>query len=331
MVERDKLPGGAELRKGVPQAAHAHGLLASGYRVMDGYFPGMMDSLRDAGVPFGDVSGDFLWFQYGRWKLRHQSGLKGIVVSRPALEAAVRDGVRKVPNIRILDDTDADVPTYDAGRGAVTGVKVTNRTNGQEEELGADLVVDATGRGSQAPKWLEQWGFGRPQEVTVKVDVGYATRVFKRGPGDFHNSVGAVIAGRPPEESRFAAVLAAEGPRWVVTLAGMIGDYPPTDEEGWLAYAKSLPTEDTYRLATTAEPIGGYDYRGTVDAAPIAAITPTAAAGAILRGVARNQACIVFPVSNRLLLGARRVLPGLVDYFTSRQLATSAVPLEATP
>ncbi|MFN7950728.1 MAG: SDR family oxidoreductase [bacterium] len=80
-----------------------------------------------------------------------------------------------------------------------------------------------------------------------------------------------------------------------------------------------------------AEPIGRYDYRATVEAAPIRPITPTAAARAILRGVARNRACIVFPSGNRLLLGLRRVLPALVDHLTARQLEASAVPLEIAP
>lgn len=84
-------------------------------------------------------------------------------------------------------------------------------------------------------------------------------------------------------------------------------------------------------IFAAAEPIEGYDYRATVEAAPIAPISPEAAASAILRGAARDQACIVFPGTNRVLLGVRRVLPGLVDHFTARQLARTAVPLEATP
>lgn len=80
-----------------------------------------------------------------------------------------------------------------------------------------------------------------------------------------------------------------------------------------------------------AVPIGRYDYRATVEAAPIAPIPPARAASAILGGVARNQPCIVFPPVNRLLLGVRRVWPGLVDHFTAWQLAKSAVPLEAHP
>src|SRR5580765_1559936 len=103
IVERDRLPEEPVVRKGVPQSAHAHGLLASGYRVMDGYFPGMMDELEALGAPRGDVVGDFLWFQCGRWKLRHHSGLRCITVSRPCLEAAVRRRVQALRNVTVLD------------------------------------------------------------------------------------------------------------------------------------------------------------------------------------------------------------------------------------
>jgi len=53
LVERDALPERDESRKGVPQSNHAHGLLASGYRAMDEYFPGMMGRARGARSPAG--------------------------------------------------------------------------------------------------------------------------------------------------------------------------------------------------------------------------------------------------------------------------------------
>lgn len=78
IVERDLLPDGAAPRKGVPQSVHAHGLLAGGYRVMDRCFPGMMQELNAQGAPLGDSVGDFLWFQCGHWKLRHESAFVGL-------------------------------------------------------------------------------------------------------------------------------------------------------------------------------------------------------------------------------------------------------------
>src|SRR5215510_9249470 len=178
LVERDALPERDESRKGVPQSNHAHGLLASGYRAMDQYFPGMMDELEALGAPRGDVVGDFLWFQYGRWKLRHNSGLRGITVSRPCLEAAVRRRVRAIRNVAFLQGTDGVKPVFDAAAGRVTGLDVRSRGGQRAETLAADLVVDASGRGSQSSAWLQEWGCGQPDVVTVKIDVGYSTRVF---------------------------------------------------------------------------------------------------------------------------------------------------------
>jgi 2-polyprenyl-6-methoxyphenol hydroxylase-like FAD-dependent oxidoreductase len=257
LVERDVLPPGADGRKGVPQGSHAHGLLASGCRVLDGYFGGMMDELAAAGAPRGDVTGDFLWYQYGGWKLRHDSGLRGMTVSRPALEGAVRRRVRALPNVAVLDGCDVERPLFDAELGRVTGVAVRRRGSQHEETLVADLVVDATGRGSRSPRWLDEWGFGRPPVRSIRVDVGYATRILERRRGDFRGSIGGIVASTPPESTRYAAVLAAEGGRWVVTLAGMLGDYPPTDEAGWLGWARTLPVPDVYALARGNRSVGG--------------------------------------------------------------------------
>lgn len=255
IVERDVLPDSADLRKGTPQAAHAHGLLASGYRVMDAYFPGMMDALAGLGAPRGDVVGDFLWFQYGRWKLRHESGLRGIAVSRPCLEAAIRQRMRALPGITFAEGVDAREPAFDPAAGRVTGL-IARARDGHTSTLPADLVVDASGRGSRSPAWLVAWGFEEPPLVSVKVDVGYATRVFERIPGSFYYANGGIVSGTPPGGTRYAAVLAAEGGRWVVTLAGIAGDYPPTDEAGWLRYAASLPVSAVHDLVSTARPLG---------------------------------------------------------------------------
>jgi len=255
VVERDTLPDGAEPRHGVPQSAHAHGLLAGGYRVMDEYFPGMMQELNALGAPLSDVVGNFLWFQYGRWKLRFNSGLRGIAVSRPCLEAAIRRRVKTLPNMRFLEGVDAAEPTFDARAGRVTGLIVRRRNPTVEDRLAADLVVDATGKGSRSPRWLEEWGFRQPEAIVVKVNVGYATRIFERRSGDFFNSSGGVVSGTPPRDTRYAAVLAAEGGRWVVTLVGTAGDYPPTDEKEWMEFAASLPVSAVHDLAVKARPL----------------------------------------------------------------------------
>ena len=263
VVERDVLPDGEALRKGVPQAAHAHGLLASGYQVMDEYFPDMMDELEAGGAPRGDVTGDFLWFQYGHWKLRHPCGLRGITVSRPCLEATIRRRIKAIANVTFVEGVEGCTPLFDRAASRVVGLSVRYGESKRKQTLSADLVIDASGRASHSPKWLEEWGFGSPEEICVKVHVGYATRTFERRPGEFFNSIGGLISGTPPASARYGAVLAAEGNRWIVTLVGSVRDYPPTTEPEWTAFAATLPVSAVHDLVTSARPlteVAGYRF-----------------------------------------------------------------------
>src|SRR5262249_28433654 len=101
----------------------------------------------------------------------------------------------------------------------------------------------------------QEWGCGQPDVVTVKIDVGYSTRVFERRPGDFFNSMGGVVSGSPPADTRYAAVLAAEGNRWAIPLPGSVGDHPPTDEPAWMKFAASLPSPVVHELVRDARPV----------------------------------------------------------------------------
>jgi 2-polyprenyl-6-methoxyphenol hydroxylase-like FAD-dependent oxidoreductase len=257
LVERDVLPERAlfESRKGVPQGNHGHALLASGYQILDQWFPGLMDELAAEGGRRGDAGSDVLFYQFGQWKLRTDLGLRGMIVSRPCLEAGVRRHVRQHDNVTILDDHDVLEPVFDAGLGRVMGVRVKDRSSGGEQVLEADLVVDATGRGSVSPKWLRSWGFDAVPETQVKCDVGYATGNFPYRAGDCYGAYGAIMVGTPPAFKRGAGMFAVEGERWVVTLGCWLRDYPPTDLDGFREFARSLPVSQAYDVVKDREPI----------------------------------------------------------------------------
>jgi flavin-dependent dehydrogenase len=140
-------------------------------------------------------------------------------------------------------------------RSRVIGVHALRRqTPSAPEILPADLVVDASGRGSRTPAWLEALGYPKPEIELVKVDLGYATRLYQRQPdhlgGDLFVSVAPV-----PGTTRGCGMLAQEGDQWIVTLGGYCGDYPPTDEQGFLAFARSLPTPEVYEVIRSATPL----------------------------------------------------------------------------
>lgn len=261
LVERDDLPGAAstgapEPRKGVPQGHHGHALLAAGGRVLERYFPGLMQELVEAGASEGDASGDFLWHQFGGWKLHAPSGLRGVVLTRPLLESRVRERVRALPNVTLLSRHELEEVLHDSTSGRVTGVRVTDVGEKRTRTLEADLVVDASGRGSQAPHWLEAWGYGKAREELIAGDIGYTSALFERRPEDVKGTIGCALLQQPPEGRRGGLALAVEGGRWLITLVGMLGDHAPAELEGFRDFAHSLPAETIHAVVKHREPQG---------------------------------------------------------------------------
>ena len=244
LFDRDAFPRPGENRKGVPQGQHAHALLASGRQILERYFPGFKDELYGQGALKGDYQ-RVRWFDNGVYHTRFD-GLEALVISRPRLEAHVRARLTALPNVRINDRRDVEAPAADAGR--VTGVKVGG------EVISADLVVDASGRGSQSPAWLEKLGFERPPEDAVRVGLGYTTRIYQRKPDHLKGDLAVICPSAPPQK-RGGVAIAMEGDRWMVTLFGMLGDHPPTDEQGFLEFAKTLPAPDVFQTISQAVPL----------------------------------------------------------------------------
>ncbi len=142
-----------------------------------------------------------------------------------------------------------------AGGNTEMGMAAGGEEPPVERLLTADLVVDAGGRGSRAPAWLERLGYERPREERIIIDVGYTTRLFVRRPADLPDARFAVVQPTPPHEKRIGVLLPIEGERWIVTLGGWLGDHAPTDLAGFRAYARGLPASDIYEAIKTATPL----------------------------------------------------------------------------
>jgi 2-polyprenyl-6-methoxyphenol hydroxylase-like FAD-dependent oxidoreductase len=166
-------------------------------------------------VPTGDLLADArLYFSGHRLRQAH-AGLVVLCASRPLLEGYVRARVRALPNVAFLDRCDIVglAATPDGGR--VAGVRVLRRADGSAEELlGADLVVDATGRGSRTPMWLEALGYSRPVKEQVRVGLSYATRTYRLAPDALGGDL-AVLQGATPQHPRTGALQMLEGDRWM--------------------------------------------------------------------------------------------------------------------
>jgi flavin-dependent dehydrogenase len=143
----------------------------------------------------------------------------------------------------------------DADNRHVIGVQIRNRASGHVEDVPAELVVDASGRTSKAPQWFAQLGYAPPKEQTVNAFPGYATRIYEI-PEDFdQNWTSLYIMPNPPYVTRGAIVAPMEGNLWHVCLIGMNRDYPPTDEKGFMDFARSLVSPDVYEALKDANPV----------------------------------------------------------------------------
>src|SRR5262249_3165078 len=149
--------------------------------------------------------------------------------SRPVLEGHLRRRLLALPNVRAIENCSVQGLASDPGRKCVTGVRA--RIDGKPDEMvDADLVVDATGRGSATAAWLEGLGYQPPAAEKVKIGIGYMTRTYRRRPSDLGGKLGIIVAGSAPNW-RNGVILAQEHNSWTVSTGGFLGDDAPDDDQ----------------------------------------------------------------------------------------------------
>ena len=267
LVDRDRLDAGVEFRPGAPQARHAHSLLPQGQAILEQQFPGLVHELLANGAVAIDQGREAVFFDHGTWRtLRDQSG--GLITSssRALLENTLYRRLCSDPRIRIWQGLEATGLGVDAAGQRVTGVWIRERskTGAAGVYLAAGLVVDASGRGSRAAHWLGSLGYPTPRESVVDAHTGYASRLYQVPDGFSDGWKKLYISPEPPDSTRGGIILPLEGGRWHVTLVGMAGDFPPTGEAGFLAFAHSLPSGRLYDAIREATPLTRpFGYRST--------------------------------------------------------------------
>lgn len=268
LIERDALTDSVQARKGVPQGRMLHVMLPRGQGIIEGLFPGYGHELQAAGAVSLWVPADALVLTPAGWMDRRASGWPLVSASRPLFEWAMRRRVRALPGVTILDrhDVTSLVISRDAQR--VTGVTLRplDIPGRPRQDLGADLVVDASGRGSRAPTWLSDAGYAISAKVHVDANVGYASRIY-RIPEEFSEDWQLVMLGaQPPSMPRSGLLIPIEDGRWMVGLMGAAGQHPPSDEEGFAAFARSLRHPVLADALAAAEPVTAiHGYRGTAN------------------------------------------------------------------
>ncbi|MEV4489489.1 squalene monooxygenase [Micromonospora coxensis] len=255
LLDRDALPETPTSRRGVPQGRQLHVLLDRGRQVLAELFPGIGAELTARGACPVDLHGEVHWYNDGHRMRRAPSDLIAYGMSRPLLEQVVRERVAALPGVRVLAGHEV-TGLLTAGDGSrVTGVRVVPGGDDRTEiAVEADLVVDAGGRGSRSPVWLAELGYPTAPEERVEINVTYVTRTYRREPGQLEGLLGA-LANAMPGQPRAGIVAPHEDGRFAVVLSGVLGEQPPTDDEGMAAFAGSLFAPQIGELLRTALPV----------------------------------------------------------------------------
>jgi 2-polyprenyl-6-methoxyphenol hydroxylase-like FAD-dependent oxidoreductase len=260
IVEQDRLPTEPMPRVGVPQSSHVHVLLNSGRGILGRLFPTLANDVVAAGAPVVDGVNDFLWLNPFGWVQRYPSAYRGYAASRPLLEWTIRQQVGRNPRISIVEERAATGLIASRGGQKVLGARIRPRarggdTAGAEEELRADLVVDATGRGSRATVWLKDLGYPTPANTEINASLGYSSRMYRLADDPGRDWQGLLIQSAPPKVLRGGVLYRLENDHWIATLGGTGKDYPPSDDAGFLEFARSLRSTVMYDAIAAGEPL----------------------------------------------------------------------------
>jgi 2-polyprenyl-6-methoxyphenol hydroxylase-like FAD-dependent oxidoreductase len=253
VIERDVLPSVGEHRRGVPHGRHLHALHPRGQEILDELFPGFSTSLAASGAVLCDVLGDTRWQLSGHQLRRVQTGLSALFASRPLLEGHIRAMVQRLPEVRFLQESSVCGLTVTADMRMVTGVRVRG-PGGSSSQVAGSLVVDATGRGSRTPTWLAELGYQRPAEERVEIGLGYATRIYRLQPGAMGRDQ-MIFTALTSANPRGGVLAVTEGGCHMLTIAGICGDYPPTDPTEFDEFVAGLPSADIAAALADADPL----------------------------------------------------------------------------
>jgi 2-polyprenyl-6-methoxyphenol hydroxylase-like FAD-dependent oxidoreductase len=255
IIEKDAVGNDAIPRKGQSHTRHLHGLLPAGLKVMTFYFPSLLEELEHNGANIVDFAGGMHWFTHGGYRKSFQIGMQAVSSSRPLLEKVIRNSVFKEPRIELKDRTLVKKLVFNPTCQCVKGIEIQQMGEADSSILPCDLVIDCSGRGSKSFLWLEELGYKQPSVSEVKVNVGYATRLYEQKPNDPMNNKWIFSTPEAPYEYKSAGAFPVENGCWLVTLAGWHGNHPSTQEESFNNFAKNLPFGDVYRIVSTCKPI----------------------------------------------------------------------------
>ena len=241
----------AAQRKGAPQAFHVHALIYGSRLCLDDlYGGGFTDAMLAAGASYLDMARQHAILTPGGWIRRHPGELMSAYATRYTTEGVVRGLTASLPTVELREGLVTGL--LSSGNGSVvTGVAYQG--DGGAGTLEADLVVDASGRGSRAPAWIEQLGYRPPEESLVHSHLGYATVYCRVPDGAWPGDIRSLTATPVPGTTRGVSFNPQEDGIYGLIAVGQNRDYPPDDRDGFTEFLRTAVCPLPYEIWRESE------------------------------------------------------------------------------
>ncbi|MCC2495425.1 FAD-dependent monooxygenase [Bacillus cereus] len=254
IIEAGERWDGKSLRKRVPQSNHPHVLLKGGENAIEELFPNITNELIEAGSIINNFTRDLKWHQFGLWKQPFIGEVHMIQQSRPLLEWHIQKRIHQISNITIKYETLVKGLLVDAKLNKVCGVKVKYLETNTQEEVHADLVVDASGFGSKSIEWLREYEI-KVQEEKVRIDLFYATKMFKLKENEELDCCNMLMSPSFPDNPYGVLIQTIEDNRYFVTFSGYANEKAPQTDDEFYDFAENLSISNVTDFLNKAEGI----------------------------------------------------------------------------
>lgn len=253
VIEKDRLPDGPAVRRGVPQGTQLHNLLGRAQLELERLLPGVCEALRAAGTQTADVATQTHVYELGARMPERQLGLHLMTAPQPLIENVIRQVMLRADNITVLDESRASRLLVSPA-GAVKGVVVEDSSR-RQRQLPAVIVVDAAGTSSRAPHWLQALGYAQPPVEHHHVRQWYVSTTFRR-PDEWIGVPDCWLVFPTPPNTRSGVMSPSGSEHWSMSVAGRAQDSRPSTADQAIHYAASLEDPWIGDLLQTVEAAG---------------------------------------------------------------------------
>ena len=260
VLEKDDPHRRREGRSGAAQGWHLHHLLTAGRIELERLFPGIIDDMVREGAFDVDMAAQYRIRLGGTWKKPGTGDIQIVCAGRPLLEWCVRRRLDDEPRISFHYESEVADLVYDRDSNTVIGVAVDG--DGSElDVVPAEFVVDASGKNTHVPDFLDRIGVGAPEVEQDIINCFYST-MYHRVPPErqWRDKVMMICYAYRPYEDTYAAQYYTDSSRTILstTLVAYNCYSPPRTAREFRQFADSMPS-----------PVVGENIDGLEPASPI--------------------------------------------------------------